>query len=418
MYVPTARQREAIKLISSTRHTMLYGGSRSGKTFIAIRAIIVRAAKHKSRHLIVRHRFNHAKTSIWADTLPKVLDMTMSRAGYDINRSDYFVRLINGSEIWLGGIDDKDRSEKILGNEYSTIFANECSQISYSAITTLQTRLAERTSLSNKFVYDCNPPSVKHWTHKLFVERVDPVSGESKGTEYNYLQMNPIDNREHLPDGYIEETLAGLPPRLRRRFLDGEFQLDVDGALWNDELIGAHRVDEVPPLKRTVVAIDPPVTSGENADECGIVVAGIDGDGHIYVLADYTMARATPSAWARRAIEAYHEFQADRIVAEVNQGGDMVEMMLKQVDNRIPYRAVRATKGKYVRAEPISDMYYQGKVHHVGVHLELEAQMTEFTADFDRNAMGYSPDRVDALVWAVTELGVRQRLVPRIRSFA
>jgi predicted phage terminase large subunit-like protein len=152
-----------------------------------------------------------------------------------------------------------------------------------------------------------------------------------------------------------------------------------------------------------VVAIDPAATSGEDADETGIVIAGKDGDGHGYVLADLS-GRYSPADWAQTAIAAYRAHKADRIVAEVNNGGDMVEATLRMVDPNIPFTAVYASRGKVVRAEPAAALYEQQRVHHVGVLPELEDQMCGFTTDFDRQRAGYSPDRVDALVWALSDL--------------
>ncbi len=166
----------------------------------------------------------------------------------------------------------------------------------------------------------------------------------------------------------------------------------------------AHR--NLPDLVRIVVAIDPATTSGEEADETGIIVAGKDANGHGYVLAD-SSGRYPPTEWARIAIALYRRHKADRIVAEVNNGGDMVEATIRMVDPNVSYAAVHATRGKIVRAEPIAALYEQGRGHHVGAFEALESQMCAFTTDFDRASAGYSPDRVDALVWAFTELLVQ-----------
>lgn len=162
-----------------------------------------------------------------------------------------------------------------------------------------------------------------------------------------------------------------------------------------------------PELTRIVVAIDPAAGSGEHADETGIVVAGCDASGHGYVLADAS-GRYAPAEWARGAIAAYRTHKADRIVAEVNNGGDMVEATLRMVDPNLPFTAVHAARGKVARAEPVAALYEQGKVHHLGAFPLLEDQMCGFSSDFDRAAAGYSPDRVDALVWALSELLVRK----------
>src|ERR1700730_639145 len=156
-------------------------------------------------------------------------------------------------------------------------------------------------------------------------------------------------------------------------------------------------------MTRVVVAIDQAVTSGEEADETGIVVAGKDKDGHGYVLADIS-GRYPPIEWARLAITAYATHGADRIVAEVNNGGDMVGATLRMIDPNVAFTAVRASRGKVVRAEPVAALYQQDRVHHIGTFPQLEDQMTNFTSDIDRAAAGYSPDRVDALVWAFSEL--------------
>src|SRR6516162_6527364 len=178
---------------------------------------------------------------------------------------------------------------------------------------------------------------------------------------------------------------------------------DTPGALWSHGSIEASRLRSAPQMTRVVVAIDPAVTSGEEADETGIIVAGKDHNGHGYVLADLS-GRYPPTEWARLAITAYRTHRADRIVAEVNNGGDMVGATLRMVDPNVAFTAVRASRGKVVRAEPVAALYQQGRVHHIGTFPQLEDQMTNFTSDIDRAAAGYSPDRVDALVWAFSEL--------------
>jgi predicted phage terminase large subunit-like protein len=175
----------------------------------------------------------------------------------------------------------------------------------------------------------------------------------------------------------------------------------VPGALWNHGIIEAARVSAVPELVRIVVAIDPAVTSGDDADETGIVVVGKDKSEQGYVLADCS-GQYAPIEWANVAINAYRTHGADRIVAEVNNGGEMVEGTIRMVDPNVAFTAVRASRGKVTRAEPVSALYEQGRVHHLGVFPALEDQMCAFTPDINRAAG--SPDRVDALVWALAEL--------------
>jgi phage terminase large subunit-like protein len=188
--------------------------------------------------------------------------------------------------------------------------------------------------------------------------------------------------------------------------LHAHLLLDAPGALWTRETIEAALAgpDEKPDFVRIVVAVDPPATSGENADECGMIVAGLAPDRRVYVLADLSRQGETPLGWASRAVAALKEFSADCIVAEVNNGGDMIETLIRQVDASVPYRAVRASRGKFIRAEPVAALYEQDRVRHCGVFAKLEDQMCLMTPDFDRARAGYSPDRVDALVWAVSAL--------------
>jgi phage terminase large subunit-like protein len=184
--------------------------------------------------------------------------------------------------------------------------------------------------------------------------------------------------------------------------LNAELLEDTPGALWKLARIDQARRERAPDLARIVVAIDPAVSSSEGSDETGIIVAGKDGRGHGFVIEDLS-GRYDPAGWARAAIAAYHRHGADRIVAEVNQGGDLVENTLRTLDANIAYSKVHASRGKFTRAEPVAALYEQGRVHHCGLFPELEDQMTGFVPDLERAKFG-SPDRVDALVWAVTEL--------------
>jgi predicted phage terminase large subunit-like protein len=195
----------------------------------------------------------------------------------------------------------------------------------------------------------------------------------------------------------INRKYAGT--RLGRQELEAELLEDVEGALWNLNLIDELRrsKNQVPEFKRVVVAIDPAISCGEDSDETGILVAGLGTDGHGYVLEDAS-GKYLPNEWARKAVGLYHKYSAHRIVAEINQGGQMVEQTIRAVDANIPFRGVHAKRGKLLRAEPISALYEQGRVHHVGAFPELEDQMTTYAGG------GESPDRLDAAVYALTEL--------------
>ena len=217
------------------------------------------------------------------------------------------------------------------------------------------------------------------------------------------------DNAGNMPASFIreiEEKFAGT--RLGRQELEGEILEDIPGALWSRASIDDHRLKEVPvDLERVVVAVDPAASTEEGSDETGIVVVGLgrDNDGYArgYILEDGTL-KGSPEEWAGKAVHLYRKWQADRIVAEKNNGGDMVGSVIKAVDRSVPITLVHASRGKYVRAEPISALYEQGRVHHVGRFDKLEDQMCLFSVDnFKTPAMG-SPDRVDALVWGLTSI--------------
>ena len=424
MFLKTEKQQQAIQLLSSSaQFILLFGGSRSGKTAIIVYAILVRALKAAgSRHLICRKHFNKVKTSVWYDTLPKVKALAFPDLEWKENRSDWFITLPNKSEIWIGGLDDKERTEKILGTEYATVYPNECSEISYEAVQLLLTRLAQNTTLKNKMFLDCNPSNKKHWSHVLFIENKDPITNEKKNkSKYASMLINPADNKENLPDGYIDDILSSLSRRQLQRFKLGKWLDDAEGALWNQQLIGGKgkRVDKAPSLKKILVGVDPATTSGENSDETGIIVAGVGFDNHCYVLADYS-GRYSPNKTAKVVLNAYDDFECDYIVAEVNQGGDYIETIIRNARQGVFVDKVRAgrassddeglpakSRAKVSRANPVLALYEQGLVHHVGVLPGLEDQQCSWVPS---DKTSDSPDRIDALVWVVTKLMLQPTL--------
>ncbi len=402
----TAAQQKALKLIASgASRVMLFGGSRSGKTFLLCCALLVRAMRAPgSRHAIIRRHFNSVKTSVGMDTLPKVLDCRFPGVKAEFNKTECFFRLPNGAEIWLIGLDDDRRSEKILGKEFATLYFNECSELDYASVQTALTRLAQNAPpLRNKAFFDCNPPGKSHWTYRLFIEKLNPADRTElrDGANFAAMRINPVDNAENLPEDYIRFTLANLPARQRERFLEGRFLDECPDALWHYDGIDAARVVRAPEnLVRVVIGVDPAVTSHSSSDETGIIAAASGSDGDYYVLRDASGVFA-PLVWGHRVVDLYHELGADRIVGEVNNGGDLIEAMLRQIDPDLSFRSVTASRGKIARAEPIAALYEKNKVHHVGVFPDLEDEMTGFSP----GTATYSPDRMDALVWALTELG-------------
>jgi phage terminase large subunit-like protein len=210
-------------------------------------------------------------------------------------------------------------------------------------------------------------------------------------------------NARHLAPSFLDAVLARYQgTRLGRQELDGEVIDDRPDALWSRALIEAARVPAAPPLARIVVAVDPPASARAGADACGIVAAGRAENGIAYVIADETAAGLSPAGWAARAVALFHRLAADLMVAEVNQGGDMVRQVIREVDPAVPVKAERASRGKWLRAEPVAALYEQGRVKHVGAFPALEDEMCDF--GLDGLSSGRSPDRLDALVWALAAL--------------
>lgn len=418
-----AKQQEAQRVLAgSATHIMLFGGSRSGKTFLLVRNVVFRALKAaNSRHAILRFRFNAVKNSIIFDTFPKVMQLCFPGVQYHLDKTNWFVTIETdggSSQIWFGGLDDKERTEKILGMEFVTIYLNECSQIAWATVGIVITRLAQKVFqkiegrpaalMTPRMYYDCNPPSKAHWSYQVFVLKRDPETKEPLKApgDYEYFKINPEDNRDNLSDGYLD-TLKSLSARLRKRFLDGEFADATPNQLFTEETIEKWRHDAADPLPdfvRVVVAVDPSgsgdVDNADN-DEIGILVGGIGTNGIAYVIEDCTV-KAGPATWGNVATTAYDRHAADVVVGEGNFGGAMVQHVIQTSRPRTPFKMVTASRGKAVRAEPFSALYEQGKVRHVGVLRELEDELAAFsTAGYTGER---SPNRADAVIWLLAEL--------------
>jgi phage terminase large subunit-like protein len=412
------QKRAQAMLIGPSVHQMLYGGSRSGKSLLHCRNIVARGVKApKSRHAILRFRFNHCKESIALDTFPKMMGLCFPGVDYEINKSDWFARLQTDSEVWFGGLDDKDRVEKILGKEYATIMLNEASQITYNARNTALTRLAQRVMqvvdgretepLKLRMLYDCNPPPKSHWTYRLFHDKVDPETKKPlpNPQAYDWAQINPEENAVNQGEGYLD-TLRSMSARMQKRFLRGEFADATPNQLFTEEIIDTWRVldGNVPDFVRVVVAVDPSGADDEdNADNdaIGIIVAALGTNGKGYVIEDCTV-KAGPATWGNVATSAFDRHAANVVVGETNYGGAMVQQTINVARPRTPFKKVTASRGKHVRAEPFSALYEQGKICHVGNFPELEDELVAFST------LGYmgtgSPNRADALIWALAEL--------------
>lgn len=416
------RDQQAARFLlgSDSRHIELRGGARSGKTAVIIDTILTRALSAKySRHLIARFRgnslgsiFGPTGTFFWvlANNYPPEIGERLKH-----NSDKGFYTLPNGSEVWYGGLDDPKRVDKLLGNEYADVFVNEASQVPYGSFTTVLTRLAQvvkrddgEGNLRQRCYVDDNPPPESHWLPVLFQKKRDPISkrGLIDPMAYTSMVLNPEGNKENLDPAFLV-ALQQLPERQRKRFYEGKNGDAGEAALWTSELLDQQRILDgarVPRFVRIVVIIDP---SGADdiedteSDEIGIVVVALGEDGCAYLLEDLTM-KGSPAEWGKVATDAYDRHDADCIVGEANYGGAMVRHVVQTSKPGVPYREVTASRGKHLRAEPVSALYEARKVWHVGRFPDLEDELLSMTT------AGYtgtkSPNRLDALVWGVTEL--------------
>lgn len=296
--------------------------------------------------------------------------------------------------VWPNGatslIFTADEPERLRGKQHKKLWADELAAWRYQEAWD-QAKFGLRLGERPQAVLTTTPRPVRNVTD-LVKDRATIVT---RGTTY--------DNRANLAPSFFDQIVQRYEgTRLGRQELNAELLLDVPGALWTREMIPHMPRASIPALMRVVVGVDPSASSQSNSDECGIVVDGVSGDGQGFCLADRSGVMS-PEEWAKAAVNAYREFEADCIVAEANQGGEMVRAVIQSVDRNVPVKMVHASRGKYIRAEPISALYARRIVYHCEMFDALEDQMCTFTPDFDRGRDG-SPDRLDAHVWAMTEL--------------
>jgi phage terminase large subunit-like protein len=369
---------------------LILAGRGYGKTRTAAEDVKAYGLKYKkSRIAIVAPTFADARdTCIEGESgllniLPKDKIATW-------NRSIGELYLTNGTKYKLFSAEDPDR---LRGPQHHRAWFDEPCAAKYPSETWDQLlfglRLKGPRGQSPQAVVTTTPKPIK-WLKELLARK-----------DIHVTRGNTFDNAANLSSVALEtlkQRYAGT--RLGRQELYAELLDDVEGALWKrEEMIEVYRVTSHPELLRVVVAIDPAVTDQEESAETGIVVAGIDGNGHGYVLDDKSL-HASPLTWASEAVTAYHKYRCDRIIGEQNNGGQLVESNVRTVDKQVSYKQVYASRGKYTRAEPIASFYEQGKVHHVGMFPLLEDQMCQWEPLTGQK----SPDRLDALVWALTEL--------------
>ena len=320
--------------------------------------------------------------------IPKeCLDTSFGTDGYSASVME--IRLFNGSKIvGYAAINP----ERLRGPQFHRAWCDELASWRYPEAFD-QLMFGLRLGQDPKCIITTTPKPIPILKSLIVREDVHVTKG------------NTFENSDNLAESALEmmrERYEGTA--LGRQELYAEILDDIEGALWTHKQIEDTRInrDTKKDFKTIIVAIDPAVTAGENSDETGIVVVGKDMNNEYYVLEDVS-GKYSPDEWGRLAVKTFYDWEADRIVAETNNGGDLVERLLRSVDNNIPYRSVRATRGKMLRAEPIAALYEQKKVHHMGAFPELETQMCTYVGQLKP-----SPDRLDALVWGLTELSKSQ----------
>jgi len=440
----TPKQNEALKLMvdPTKRYIKLVGGARSTKTTVIVRQIINRCIHFGgARQASLRLHMVDAVNSLWLDTIPKVLanfftglsvkDGNMRQVN---QRGEMRIEFWNKSEYWIGGLDDKERVDKILGREFCGLHHNEVSQIAYQSILKTRTRLSQevfdaarataenpRGRLMQKEYDDLNPVGKSHWSYVEYDLGVDPMERARTldRSLYGSLRMNPRDN-PHLSAEYLR-SLEAMPLAMRLRFLEGLDQDELEGAMWTLEMIVQGRQPVVNPpewpfqVRRVVIGVDPSGTGeddigGGDHDNIGIVVCAKDVFDRGLVLEDATL-NGPPALWAAKVKEMRVKWGADLVVAEGNYGGAMVVEVLRHADPNCPVELVNASRGKAVRAEPVSLLYSRDnglKMIHCGEFPKLEEEMCSIkqgdtTADIKKR-LGRSPGSCDAMVWAFTKL--------------
>ena len=376
------------------RYTVVTGGRGSAKSYHLAAFLLNLTYEPDHVILFTRWTLTSAHISIIPEFIEKI-DLLNKADDFDVKQTE-IVNKHTGSRILFRGIKTSQGTatanlKSIQG--VTTLLLEEAEEITDEDVFDRIDLSIRSTKQRNRVILVMNPSFKTHFIYKRFIEQ--------KRSDTLHIHTTYKDNLRNLSPSFLEAAERMRQQneiRYRHLFL-GEWLEEAEGLLWNASMLQRLRIASAPTLKRIVVAIDPATTSTKNSDETGIVVVGIDQIGNGYLLEDCS-GIYTPQQWATIAASARTRWDADSYIAEGNQGGEMVEAVLRQVDKATRIKRVNATKGKYTRAEPIYSLYEQSKIYHVGEFPKLETQMITFNPD----AGGKSPDRVDALVWGFTEL--------------
>jgi phage terminase large subunit-like protein len=368
---------------SSARFRLFVGGIGSGKTRAGCVEVLRQPAG--SRGMVLAPTYPMLRDA----TLHTFLELTQ-RAGIltQWHKAEMTAELSDGKQVMFRSTDNPDR---LRGPNIGWFYLDEAAMMPIEAWNIMIGRLR----LGPGKGWATSTPRGMNWLQRTF----------SMNEDYEIIRSSTRDN-PYLPAGFIDSLMQTYSTRLIRQEVEGEFIEDVEGALWTYGTIDSSRVSVAPAeLAQVVVAVDPAISQHEESDETGIVVVGKDAAGEGYVLADYS-GKYSPDGWARKAVWALAEHKANSIVIEKNQGGDMVKHTIRTVDKAAPVVEVHASRGKYLRAEPVAALYEQGRVHHVGTYPKLEEQMTTYVP-----GLAISPDRLDAAVHGFTQILLAGRVM-------
>ena len=381
------------------RSWLILGGRGAGKTRAGAEWVRGIARADRKARIALVGETEHDVRSVMIEGVSGLLAIHPSRERLKWNPTRRRIEWPNGA---VAEIFSAENYESLRGPQFSAAWCDELAKWRHAEATFDMLQFGLRLGARPRQVITTTPRPIA-LLKKLMA---DPSTALTRaGMVVNALNLAP---------SFVEHVLTRYGgTRIGRQELDGEIVEERADALWTRAGLESCRVVAAPELTRIVVAIDPPASAKKGSDACGIIAAGRAGDGTIYVIEDASIAGATPQGWASRAIALWRKLAADTLIAEVNQGGDMVSAVLKGIDAEVPVVATRATRGKYHRAEPVAQLYEQGRVKHAGTFPALEDEMCDF--GLDGLSSGHSPDRLDALVWAVSALTFAARPLPRIR---
>ncbi len=393
------------------RYYLLSGGRGSSKSFTISTWCGLRCNSERLRKniLYLRETLVSAHISIIPEFWEKI--ELLGLAPNFLQTKTEIVQKFTGSQIFFRGIRSSSKQQEAnlkSVHNVATVIIDEAQETAEDEFDRINYSIRDR-EVQNRIVLAFNPTTDEnHWIHRRFyIERGIPDDFNGIIGNTCYIHTDWRDNSANLPDDFIAEALEcerNNPSKYKNIFL-GMWGGEKENALWKFSMIDPFRVSAPPDnLDRIVVGIDPAVTGGKTSDETGIVVAGVKkgvngADSHYYILEDASL-RATPNEWGQTAVDLFDFYTADRVIGEVNNGGDLIETVLRGIRRNLPFEAVRATRGKLVRAEPVAALYERGLVHHAGRFGMLEEQMCDYTGGDTEK----SPDRMDALVWAITRL--------------